>query len=96
VLDLRDALDGLDKHLPAVPLGSENLSPLACQAVIPSSPLPALLHPSALQPAPLFQAIEQRIERGHVEAQSAAGALLDEFADFIAVARPSFQQGKDQ
>ena len=45
-----------------------------------------------MQPAASFQAVEHRVKRGHVETNRAAGALLDEFADFVAVARAGFDE----
>jgi hypothetical protein len=89
MFNLRDAVDSLDKHLPATTLRSQNFSPLWRQAVIAPPPLPALLHPSALNPTALFQPIEQRIERRRVEAERPSGTLFDQFADVVAVARPN-------
>ena len=50
------------KLLPAVPLGAEYFPALACQVVIASASLVRFFYPSALDPAPLFQAIQEWIQ----------------------------------
>ena len=49
-----------------------------------------------MQPAASFQAVEHRVKRRHVETYRAAGALLDEFADLVTVARASFDKRKNK
>ena len=61
IFDSRDAVDGLDKYLPALTLGSQHLASLRGEPVIAPPPLAALLHPAALDPAALFQTVQQRI-----------------------------------
>src|ERR1019366_1083905 len=87
-----DAADGLDERLPALPLGSQDLAPLRGQPVIAPAALAALLHPSALDPAALFQAIQQRVQRRRVKTERALRSLLDQLADFVAVAGRSLEQ----
>src|SRR5262249_26966179 len=56
------------------------------QRVEAAPPLASLLHPAAAQPAALFEAVEERVERGDVEFQLALRLRLDQLADFVAVA----------
>src|ERR1019366_1041850 len=61
ILDSSDASDGLDEGLPALPLGSQDFAPLGGQPVITAAALDAFLDPPALDPAALFEAIQQRV-----------------------------------
>ena len=47
-------------------------------------------------PAFAFEAIEGGVERGHVEGQASAGALLDAFGEVVAVPRALLEEGEDQ
>src|SRR6516225_9152528 len=87
-----NAIHRLNKRLPATPLRGQNLTSRRGQAVVATPPLPHLFHPSALNPAALLQAIEQRIERGHMKAQRASGALFNQFTDLVAMPRPSLHE----
>src|SRR5689334_22860456 len=77
MFDTRDAVDRLDELPPAVALGGQHLFPFGRQAVVTAAALAGVLHPAALNPAALLQAVEQGVERGDVETQTAARALLD-------------------
>src|SRR5580700_965928 len=90
------ALDGLDEGCPAALLRRQNFASQGCQAVIPAPPLPGLFHPPSLDPAALLQPVQQRIQRRHMEAQGASGALLNELADLVAMPRAAFYQRQDQ
>jgi hypothetical protein len=72
------------------------LRPWACQTIITAAALSALFDPASTQPATAFKTVEQRVERGDVKANSAARALLDKFADFVAVARTGFDERKNE
>jgi len=74
----------------------EDSATLARQTIVTAAALSAFFNPTALQPAASFQAVEHWVERGHVETNGAAGALLDEFADFVAVARASFDERENE
>src|SRR5216684_5504794 len=89
---LRNPVDRLHKCLPTTALRGENLLALGRQAVIAPAALAALLHPSPLDPSAFLQAIEQWIEGGNIEANGAAGALLDEFGNLVAVSWPSLDE----
>src|SRR5579862_4962561 len=93
---LRNPVYCLHKCLPTTSLRGQNLLALGCQAVITSAALAVLFHPSALNPPAFLQAIEQWIEGGHIEADSPAGALLDDFGNLVAVSWPGLDERQDQ
>src|SRR3984957_9952136 len=93
---LRNPVDCLHKCLPTTALRGQNLLALGCQAVITPAALAALFHPSALNPPAFLQAIKQWIEGGDIEADSPAGALLDEFGNLVTMSWPGLDQRQDQ
>src|ERR1041385_2826547 len=96
MLNPRDEADGLDELPPSFALCLENLSAGRRQPVITASPLPGLLHPAATDPAAFFQAIEQRIKRGHIETQRSARTHFDELPELIAMPRSIFDKRKNE
>src|SRR5262249_15226671 len=60
------------------------------------APLSRLLDPAALQPTALLEPVQERVERGDVEAHQAVRAGGDELADLVAVARPRLDEGQDE
>jgi len=85
----------MHEGFPLITLSVQNTPAFGSQAVKAPPPLPGFLDPSALQPFPFFQAIEKRIQRGYVEFQLSGRPRFDQFADFISVARPGFDNRKD-
>jgi len=92
---LGDAIDTNYKFVPAAKLPSEDSAALARQTIVTATALPVLFDPASTQPATAFKTVEQRVERGDVKSNSAARALLDKFADFVAVARTGFRRAKE-
>src|ERR1051325_6610731 len=88
--------DRLDEGPPAPPLCGERLPALRGEPVVAAAALAGLLHPAAGDHAALLEAVEQRVERGDVEAEDAAGAGLDQLPQLVAVAGLVLQQGEDQ
>src|SRR4029079_18764653 len=91
-----DLLNRVDELAPVAPLRGEDLAPFDGQAVEAPPALAGFLDPPPGDPAALLEAVEQRIERRHLELEAAARALLDQLADFIAVPRPRLDQRQDQ
>src|SRR6185312_15914710 len=91
-----NALHGSYKFKPRVALLLQDLASGGRELVIAAAALAGLFHPAAKDPATLFQPVQQRIKRRDVEGERALRLLLNELADFIAVARAGFQQGKDE
>src|SRR5688572_9184532 len=77
----RDQSNGVDEFAPVVALRGEDLLAFGGEAVEAPPPLARLLDPLARDPAALLEAVEQGIERGHLELQPPARALLDQLAD---------------
>jgi hypothetical protein len=69
---------------------------LARQTIVTATALSVLFYPASTQPATAFKTVEQRVKRGDVKTNSAARALLDKFADFIAVAWTGFDERKNE
>src|SRR5580700_7003983 len=93
---LRDAIDARDKFAPAAKLRCEDFPSLASHTIMTAATLSTFFNPAPMQPAASFQAVEHRVKRGHMEAHCAARALLDEFADLVAVARARFDERKNE
>src|SRR5690242_17296119 len=91
-----DATDGSGKLQPLFALQRQDTLSFAGQPVVAPPPLICFFHPTSLDPAPLFEPVEQGIERGHVKMKRPAGAHFDEFGDFVPVERLVFQQGQNQ
>src|ERR687883_1594761 len=95
MLHPRDAVDRQHELAPRTALGREHLPPLAREAVVAAAPLAGLLHPPPLDPAAPLELVEERVERGHVEPEHAAGAGLDQLAQLVAVPRLVLEQRQD-
>lgn len=93
---LGDAIDAGDEFAPVAKLGRENAAAASREPIITAAALAAPFDPAALNPAAAFESIKQRVERSHVKTDGAGRALLDEFADFVAVARTCFDQRENQ
>src|SRR6185312_1234674 len=91
-----NALHGSHKFKPGITLLLQDLASGGRELVIAAAALACFFHPAALDPAALLQSVQQRIKRGNVEGERAVRLLLNELADFIAVARTGFQQGEDE
>src|SRR5262245_33166982 len=93
--DLDDAVDGGGEALPALALLGEDAPAGGGDAVVAAPALAGLLDPPSLEPAALFQLVEERIEGGDLETDGAVGLALGHLADLVAVARPLLEQGED-
>src|SRR5690349_20184410 len=71
--------DGLDKQLPRGALCREHAPAFRGQLVEPPAALAGLLHPGAENPAALFEAVQQGIERSDMELQLAVRPGFDQF-----------------
>src|SRR5262249_33430153 len=92
----RYTTDGGHKGLPDAALRGQRLLAVFRQFVKASPPLPGFLHPTAFDPAALFQPVKQQIKRRGVELQRAIRARLDQLAEFVTMARAGFQQRQDK
>src|SRR5690349_15652198 len=85
-----------EQRFPAAALRREGLAARRSDPVETAAPQARLLDPPPLdQPTPL-EAIQQRIERGHAEADLAVGALLDQLGDLVAMALLFLDQRQHQ
>src|ERR1700735_1086182 len=92
MFDSCDAADGGYEIFPALLLRTEYLAPLGGKAVIAGAGLFRFFHPLPLDPTLGFEAMEQRIERGDMEGECAAGANLDQLCDVIAMTGAGFEK----
>src|SRR6185369_12810042 len=92
----RNLLNRVHEFAPVVALRSQDLPALAGQSIETAAPLARLLDPLADDPAPFLETVEERVERGDLELQPAAGPLLDQLADLVAVAGPGLDERQDQ
>src|SRR6187549_286928 len=92
----RDAGDRLHEVPPVVALRREHLPSLPGEPVETPPAGARLLDPPALEPAALLEAVEERVEGSDVEAEAALGAVLDELADLVPVARARLEEGEDE
>src|SRR5262245_13517387 len=91
-----DLVDGVDECAPVVALGGEHLAAGRGQSVEAAAALAGLLDPPAGDPAALLEAAEEGLERADLEPEPAAGAALDELADFVAVAGARLDEREDE
>src|SRR4029077_12068638 len=91
-----DAAHRVDKLPPTLALLNESFLTLRCQAVVTPPLLIRFFDPTAKDQASIFEPVEQRIERGNMEAQDAARALFDELSDVVTVARLILEQRENQ
>src|SRR5438128_1692677 len=73
-----DAVDRLDELAPGAALRREHVRAGRRQPVVPAPALARFFNPPALNPSPLFQPVQQRVERGDAERKDAARPRLDE------------------
>src|SRR3982074_553633 len=92
----RNAANRSDERFPLLALLRQNPIPLSGETVVAPAPLIGFFNPPPLNPASLFEPVQQRVERGDVEMEFATGADLDEPANIVAVARLRLQKRKDQ
>src|SRR5689334_9990365 len=67
IFNLRDAIDGGNKGLPGAALRTQNLFPLCREPIVTAAALLGFIHPAAFYPAALFQPVQQRVKRCHIE-----------------------------
>src|SRR5262249_40589042 len=84
------------KFAPAVTTGRQDLFAGARKSIISPLTLPGLFQPTATDPSPRLQSVEQRVKRRNAEPQGASRAQFDQLPDFISVARPVLQQRQNQ
>ncbi len=92
MLDSRDPIDGQDKGLPVAALRRQNFLALRSQSVIAPPSLAGLFDPAPLNPAALFQPVQQRIKGCHIEAEHPFRPRLYQFPDLVTVAGPGLDQ----
>src|SRR5262245_10697711 len=92
----RDAVEGREEAVPAAALTEERLFTLRGETVETPTPLAALLDPAPLDQAAALEAVEDRVERGDVELQRAAGSAIDQLGQLVAVAVALLEQRHDQ
>src|SRR5439155_8258887 len=91
-----DPADRLHERGPAAALGGERPFPFGGQPVVAAAALAGLLHPAAGDHAAPLEPVEQRVERGDVEAEDPAGARVDQLPQLVAVAGLVLEEGEDQ
>src|SRR6185437_922321 len=69
---------GRDEFLPALSLRAKDFSTFGGQAVITPSSLLGLFHPTACDPAPILEPVQQRIKGGDMKPQNTARSDLDQ------------------
>ena len=82
-----DLVDGGHEFVPGAALGLQKFAARGRQPVTTAAALARLFEPAAGDQAAVFQAEQDGVERSDAKADLAFGALLDEFADVVAVAR---------
>src|SRR5262245_3548029 len=83
------------ERLPGVPLTGEDTASLRREPIESAAALAGFFHPAPLQPAALFEAIQQRIQRRDMEFQLAAGLAFDQPADLVAMPRALLDNRQD-
>src|SRR6516165_6942385 len=78
MLYLGNTVDGRDEIPPGAALGPQNLLSGSGQPVVTAPALASLVHPASFDPAALFEPVQQRIQRSHVEAHGPARTHLDQ------------------
>src|SRR5262245_9134129 len=85
-----------DELAPALALRVEDRATVFGDGVVASAPLPRAFDPSTGDPAALFHAIEQGIERGDVKGEDAARPRLDELRDLVSMSRLGVEEREDE
>jgi hypothetical protein len=96
MLDSCDTGNDGDEIPPAFLFGAEGFAAPRGEAVIAAAALLGLFDPASGDPTFGFETVEERVERGDVELESAAGAELDELGDIVAVAGLVFEKGEHE
>src|SRR5208282_1219260 len=86
--------EGVKESAPLLPQGRQGLAAGDGDAVRAALAPAGRFLPGAFHQATGLQAVEQRIERGHVETQFTAAAGLDALGDFVAVQGFAFEDGE--
>src|ERR1051325_11170906 len=92
----RHAVEGGEEAVPAAALAGECFFTLRRETVEAAAALAALLDPAALDQAATLEPVEDRIERGDVELQRAAGSPIDQLGELVAVAVVLLEERHDQ
>src|SRR5438876_695414 len=92
----RHAVQRVEERAPAPALGIEHFLARSREMVETPPAAAAALHPLARDQAAAFEAVERRIERGHVERDGAVRPLVDQLGDLVAVAIAFFEQREDE
>src|SRR5262245_27524254 len=91
-----DAAHALDERRPRLSLCGQHAAAFDRHLIEAAAALVGLFDPGALDPATLFESIEQGVERIDVEGQRAAGPGVDQLAQLVAVPRPRVEQREDE
>src|SRR5687767_5788353 len=81
--------------MPAGPLLEQHLLAGRQELVVPPPTLTGLFQPVAVNPSAPLHAIEHRIERPDVKPEHAAGAIVDQPGDLVAMPLPFFEDRQD-
>jgi hypothetical protein len=92
----RDSVDRMHKIRPTAALVFQDLLPSGSELIVATSALSLLFDPTPDDEAPLFEPIQQWIERGDIELEETFGALFDLLTDLITVARAVLDERKDE
>src|SRR5207245_2200130 len=92
----RHAVQRVEERAPAPTLGVEHFLARSREMVETPPAAAAALHPLARDQAAAFEAVERRIERGHVERDGAVRPRVDQLGDLVAVAIAFFEQREDE
>src|SRR5215471_12153364 len=94
--DPRHAIERSEQRVPAPALAVQHLLAVGGDAIEAAAPRAGAFDPFALDEAATFEAVEGGIERGDVELDRAAGSLLDQLRDLVAVAVAFVDERKDE
>src|SRR5690242_8355364 len=84
--DPGDLLERVNEFAPHAAARAEHFAATRGQLVEAAPPLTGLLHPSAGDPALFLELVQEGIERRRLEAQFAAGSVLDDLRELISMA----------
>src|SRR3989442_2860104 len=87
ITDSSEIPNQLEEQPPFLALRREHFAAFGRDLVITPAPLPRLLDPAALDPFAFFELVEGCVERCEVEGERAAGAILDQLRQLVAVPR---------
>src|SRR5262249_28780729 len=89
-------VDGGHKLVPGAALVFQKLAARGCQPVQPPPPLARLFQPAAGNQSPVLQAKQYGVERTDAKADLPIRTLFNEPADLVSMARPPFEEGKNE